>query len=287
MVWGIVANFGKKTVLPILKRMTHWAKKEGIKFVIYESEKGTILDKVEGIEYRHGTRIADDIEIMLAVGGDGTFLRAARLVGRTQKPIVGINIGKMGFLTEINARDLESALSRIKRGDYEIEKRIVLEAMFHNDSIYALNDIVIASGMSPRIMKLECYLNGEYLTTMEADGVIISTPTGSTAYSLSAGGPILTPEIDAVVISPVCPHTLGLRPIVVPANYRIKVVVRNNAGLMIADGQNSFGVEKGEFVIIEKADYHVSFIKFPDLSFYKVLREKLHWGGMNTKRGRR
>jgi NAD+ kinase len=219
------------------------------------------------------------------LGGDGTLLNIAPLVDRPEVPILGVNLGGLGFITEVAVDELEAVLSKTLEGDFEVEKRMTLEVRVlgkkkRPHKFRVLNDVVIAKGARSRIIDLETYVGNDYLCTYRADGLIISTPTGSTAYSLAAAGPILEPTLGAIVLAPICPHTLTNRPIVVPSNAAVRVTLRSfgDTVILIPDGQQGVRLNNGDRVEARDYGLPVSLIKLSSRSYYEILREKLKWG---------
>ena len=222
-------------------------------------------------------------EMIISLGGDGTMLASARAVGEHQTPILGINLGGLGFLTEITSNDLDKTLERLKQKDFFIEKRMVLETEVEGlkkFDQFALNDVVIDKGEVARLFQMHLYANDEFVCSYSADGLIISTPTGSTAYCLAAGGPIINPRTNLIIVSPMCPHTFASRPIIFSENEKLKVVVElaQREVVLTIDGQVAFALKSGSSVLVRKAKHPVNLIKFKDRSFYEILRRKLHWG---------
>lgn len=226
-------------------------------------------------------------DMVISLGGDGTMLSTAHIVGRTGVPILGVKFGGLGFLVEIGPDDLYSALESILAGKYETQPRMVLEAKIHDGSeevsLFAMNDLVFDKGGYFRLVRLKTHINNEYLNTYIADGLIIATPTGSTAYSLAAGGPILPPEMKAMVITPICPHSLSARPVVIPEEKIVTVeFIKSDIDINLsADGQVIRKIKPNMPVQICKADYHINLVRLLDstsIGFYDTLRAKLHWG---------
>lgn len=215
-----------------------------------------------------------NVDFAIIVGGDGTILRAARFFAPYGIPIFGINLGRLGFLAQANAQDVGFALEKLFNSEFKIDERLMLS--LKNETATALNDIVVKGLNLSRTVELEVYINDRLVCNYLADGLIISTPTGSTAYTLSAGGPVLTPSLDAFVIVPICPHTLAARPLVVPSGEVIEVKCKEPLSVCI-DGQIDFE-PKG--VVIEKSPYKAKIVllKKENNGFYSVLREKFNWG---------
>ncbi len=218
------------------------------------------------------------VDLALSVGGDGTFLRTAAVVGNSGIPVLGINTGRLGFLADVNFSDLKETLREIFAGEYEIEKRSLLEVTV-NETNRALNEVAILKQDTASMLTIHTYIDDDFLTSYQADGLIVATPTGSTAYSLSVGGPILVPNSPSMVLSPIAPHNLTSRPLVVQddAKIRLKIESRSNSFLVSLDGQSQVchartGIE------IQKADYMLKVVKRQGHTFYETLRDKLMWG---------
>ncbi len=229
--------------------------------------------------------IPEHADVVLVLGGDGTMLGVSRLVAEKGIPILGINLGSLGFLTEFSKNDIARSIEGILTGNYRVEERIMLETKIRRDSEIAseytvLNDVVINKGALARIIDLETSINGVYVTTFKADGLIISTPTGSTAYSLSAGGPILYPTIRNVVVTPICSHTLNNRPIVLPDDFVIEVVLRTLSEdvYLTLDGQIGYSLRIGDAIEVRKSRHTTRLIVPVDRDYFDVLRTKLKWG---------
>lgn len=242
----------------------------------------------DGLDYEPpvtGILIGDefDLDVALSVGGDGTFLRTAARVNKQNIPILGINTGRLGFLADISSNEIEDALDELFKNYYRIEERSLLRLYTENHSFqgynYALNEIAVLKRDTSSMITIHTFLDDEYLTSYQADGLVIATPTGSTAYSMSVNGPIILPKSSNVVLSPVAPHSLNVRPLVIPDSYTIKLRVesRNEYFLIALDGRSEIfpaGIE----LKISKADYTAKVIKRYNHTFYQTLREKLMWG---------
>ena len=225
-------------------------------------------------EYNKETTLA------IVLGGDGTILKTARFFAEYSVPILGINLGRLGFLSQAKSTQIEDAVNLILKGAFKIEDRIMLSAL--NGKMNALNDIVIKGDGFSRTSRLYVHINDNIVCDYLADGIIISTPTGSTAYTLSAGGPILSPVLDAMVVVPICPHTMNARPIVIPSSEIVKVTSSQNKPLLkiSADGQETLNIGINEAIEIKKNEYSAKLVllNLEKNSFYSVLKEKLHWG---------
>jgi NAD+ kinase len=277
---GIVANVKKELTKDVVQEIIRWAGDNRVDFFICEELTPLIGHKEKSLSKE---KLAETAEVLISLGGDGTMLASARAVGEHHTPILGINLGGVGFLTEINSEDLQNTLNKLRKAEYFIEKRMVLETEVEGVKKldqYALNDVVVDKGEVARLFLLHLYLQDEFICSYSADGLIISTPTGSTAYSLAAGGPIINPQMDAIIVSPICPHTLASRSIVFSESETLKVIVElaSREAVLTIDGQVAFNLKSGSSVLVRKAEHAVNLIKFRDRSFYEILRTKLHWG---------
>jgi len=278
---GIISKPKKKDAGDILSRLVKWLKERGTEPIMDKETAGLIDEK------SHYTRqdIATLSEFVIVLGGDGTLLSVARLIGEKGTPILGVNLGSLGFLTEVTLDEMYPLLDQILSGEMIIDDRGMLEASIQREGkevarYSVLNDVVINKGALARMILMETRVDGHYLNTYRADGLILSTPTGSTAYSLSAGGPIVYPTVGAVIISPICPHTLTNRPIVVPDDVTIEVTLRteNEDVLVTLDGQEGHELRYLDTVLIKKAKGTTRLILSPKKDYYQILRQKLRWG---------
>lgn len=245
--------------------------------------------EVNNIEHRNKLSFPADImaaistcDLIIAFGGDGTFLGIARKVHHFNIPVLGVNLGRLGFLTDIDQKTLHTHLSAILEGDVNYEERFLLKASIDGDlRSFAMNDVVIHKTELSRLIEIDVYVNDHYLSTYRADGLILATPTGSTAYSLSTGGPIMYPSLPAIVISPICPHTLSHRPLVIPSNCKIDVVTSDREKEPVhvtCDGQELFSLSNGEQLTIEPSSHPLTLLHAKDYNYFSILREKLNWG---------
>ncbi len=226
-----------------------------------------------------------DCDAVIVLGGDGTILSASRIIQRGKIPIIGINMGTLGFITEFSRSDLFENLNNVFSGNYEIEERSMLKAEVFRDKktvskYLGLNDLVIGKGIMAKIADFDLIINNIYVATIKADGIIISTPTGSTAYNLSAGGPILYPTLRELIFTPICPHTLSVRPVVLPDNSIIDIVISSSAKdiFLTIDGQISFPLKKNDKVRCRIAEEKTYLVAPKGRDYFRVLREKLRWG---------
>lgn len=235
--------------------------------------------------------IIDACDIAICLGGDGTFLKAARRACKHNKPILGVNLGKLGFLTEVDKDMIENAVERVFNNKYTEEDRMMLGFTILRDGKIiaedkALNDIVISRGAISRILHISTYINGEFVDSFPGDGLIISSPTGSTAYSMSAGGPIVEPDNDLMIITPICPHIIYSRSFITPGNRIVKVVINEDYGhngMVTVDGQEGYEIRGGDCVEIRKSSDFVKMIKLDSKNFFKILRSKIYDRGENLE----
>ena len=225
--------------------------------------------------------LLSDVDAAIVLGGDGTMLRAARDLGGSPTPLVGINLGTLGFLTEIEVSNVYQALDRLLTDDYFVEKRMMIEGAVNGDTYHALNDIVISRAGFSRIIGLNIYVNDELLETYEADGVIVATPTGSTGYNLSAGGPIISPKSKAIVVTPISPHSLMAKSVVFDSTDEVRIEIvkkrktQDTEAIVSFDGSDNAGLSAGDSVTAKMSSREITLIKMYDVNFYKILRDKI------------
>jgi NAD+ kinase len=224
-------------------------------------------------------------DLLVVLGGDGTMLSGARLLEGRPTPILGVNLGGLGFLTEVTPDEIYKALDRIFNGEYIVEERLMLRSRItrHGQQVggaSVLNDVVLSKGTLTRMVQMEIRINGQFVTGLRGDGLIISTPTGSTAYSLSSGGPILHPSVHALILTPICPHTLTNRPIVIPQDVQVEVTItsREEGAMATFDGQVGIALRHEDLIEVRASDHYARLIRVPERTFYEVLRKKLKWG---------
>ncbi|MGD8496811.1 MAG: NAD(+)/NADH kinase [Gemmatimonadales bacterium] len=273
MKLGVLARPGHPEIVAIVKRVA--AACEAIGLQLHGDEVVTGIDPGVGSLDDH----AASMDVILTLGGDGTLLAGARLAGPNGIPVIGCNLGDLGFLTAGPVERLEEMLERIHSGECVEEPRLALDVRCGDRSWYALNDAVVHKGGLARLLRVRVWVDGDEVGQYSADGIIVSTATGSTAYSLSAGGPILHPGLDALVATPICPHTLAIRPLVVDADSTIGIeVLRGMEGLVTVDGQAGGKLVQGERVTVRRSASDVRLLRLPDDNFFSVLRHKLRWG---------
>ena len=285
---GIVGNREKKGARALLPALVRWLRERDLKVLLEKGIAGAVRSAGTGTPLRS---LIARVDAVLVLGGDGTFLSAAREAARADVPILGVNLGGLGFLTETAESDLYEALERVLAGDVEVEPRMMIEARVGSRrgktawTESGLNDVVIHQSDESRMVQLDLRIGRTTIGTLAADGLIVATPTGSTAYSLSAGGPIVRPTIEALLATPICPHSLAFRPLLVGAGERIKIRVGGNVNRarLTIDGQISRPLAAGDDVEIRRAKARVSMLSLRRDSFYEVLREKLAWAGPPTR----
>ena len=278
---GIIFKHDFQPAKKECKRLRDWFTQRGI--TVYTEEMASRAHVSQCLE--EDTSIPDTVDLVVVLGGDGTLLGAARKVGRYGLPILGVNLGGLGFLTEIPLEMLYKDIEKVITGQVTVEPRLMLQASVLRNGeekcrFSVLNDVVINKGALARIIDLRVSIDGHFLTTFRSDGLIISTPTGSTSYNLSAGGPILYPDLEALILTPICPFTLTHRPIIVPDTAVIEVQMgkHNEEVILTFDGQVGFDLMAHDRVIISKSEKKLKLIKSPDQDYYDILRTKLKWG---------
>ena len=266
------------------EKLVEWLKSKGLNAFSEEMEPKGQKDEDHDDS---STLPVKDLKWITVLGGDGTLLGASRKYGRYGIPILGVNLGGLGFLTCTPLRRLYSSIEMVLNNNLQIEQRIMLETKILRDDREAfrfqtLNDVVINKGALARIIDLDVLINDEFLTTFRSDGLIVSTPTGSTGYNLAAGGPILYPTISNVILTPICPFTLTNRPIILPDTVVISIMILKESEEKVSltfDGQVGFDLLEGDKVLIYKSGSNIKLFKSPDQTYYEILRKKMKWGG--------
>lgn len=287
MKFGIVGNLEKETLGEAVLRLLKTSEKRFVEFTVHD-EIAKIVNKETGkrtIQKKHTApldEIASECDMLIAFGGDGTILSAARLVGRAAVPILGVNLGKLGFLAELSVDEVESFVDDILNNQHVVVDRMVVKVTAEGEDMqfFGVNDVVIDKSNSSRVIEMETYVNNDYLMTYRGDGIIVSTPTGTTGYSLATGGPIVVPTSDVLTISPICPHSLTARSVIVPDSsvVRVHVESKHQHVRITADGQQEKLLTPPVNLFVQKADYTIKLVKRKDKSYYDVLRSKLMWG---------
>lgn len=278
MKLGLLANITRPGVGAVLTEILNWAKRAGVE-VLIGPETAALAPGGTAVPE---TELVIKADTVLALGGDGTILRSARVVGASGKPILGLNLGGLGFLAELSNQNITAALDKLKKGDYRLEERMVLQAEIKTtgQKFFALNDVVVEKGEARRLLKLSLSANGEYICSYASDGLIIATPTGSTAYSLSVGGPIINPKLALTIVAPISPHSLTSRPLIFEPGDLLEVSFSQpeKEALLTVDGQISVKITSADRLEVKRARHTVRLIRFKEESFYNVLQGKLHWG---------
>ena len=280
---GLAPNPHKKEAVKLASELIGWLAERGIRALVTE-------DISKGIGQQESAASDDDVagaDMLLVLGGDGTMLMWSRLAVPKRTPMLGINFGQYGFITEIHPKNAETALEKVLQGNYYISDRVVLKASLTRNHkeigcYYALNDVVVSKGPMARMLGLRTSVNGKYIVTYAADGIIVSSPTGSTAYSLSAGGPVVHPDVCVLIITPICPHTLNARSLVIPDNQKIQIIGESSTDspemMLTIDGQLGENLTYSDTVEVGKADFTAKLVQIEPDSFYNKLQTRLRWG---------
>lgn len=277
---GILTKPTLTDVKPLLTDLAAWLRERRWE-VLLDANAGALL----GVPASPKSDIAARADIVVVLGGDGTMLSAARLVEARSTPILGVNMGGLGFLTEVGQDQIRDALTRIFAREFVLESRLMLRAVIRSggaevQQAVVLNDVTIGKGVHTRMIEVQIRIDGQFVTNLRGDGLLVSTPTGSTAYSLSAGGPIVHPSVDAITLTPICPHTLSHRPLLIPSTGQLeaRVIGREEGAIATFDGQDSVTIHQGDTVAIQASPHRAQLIRFPDRTYFEVLRRKLRWG---------
>ncbi len=280
---GIVANTEKESIADHVLSLKQWLEEKGVQ-VFLEVDIARKISSHDGLAWNE---LARRSQMVVVLGGDGTMLRTAHYLAGHRVPILGINLGSFGYLTEVNLNEVQSTLELIIRGKFVTEKRMMLDVGIrrgkntrHVGSV--LNDAVINRGDLSRMNELEVEINGNYLTTYKGDGLIVSTPTGSTAYSLSAGGPIVFPGKDLIIVNPICPHTLTNRPIIFSEDSSLAITLwsKDKGAMLTLDGQEAYKIKSGDVVLVNRSKHVTMLVLSPFRSYRDILRSKLGWGDL-------
>jgi NAD+ kinase len=283
---GVVVKPNHKEAWATACELSAWLEKRGIDLIGKPHEEAERFDaETCNIDAVKTEKFQSEADLIVVLGGDGTMISAARLVGNREVLVLGINYGSLGYLTEFRIEEMFSALEDILAGRYEIDRRVMLEVEHRRGeqllaSGRVLNDVVINKAVLARIIEIEVNLNNLFVNSFRADGLIVATPTGSTAYNLSAGGPIVYPSMNAVVLTPICPFTLTNRPIVVPDAAEINLRLKNESDgvVLTLDGQIGYSMKTGDSVSIRKSPTSFNLVQPPNRNYFDVLRNKLKWG---------
>lgn len=283
---GLIGKYGDPGVIGTVLELGSILQDRGCEVILDDQTAKSMAE--HPLTVASQAEIATQCDLAITVGGDGTLLNAARNMVDSNVPLLGVNLGRLGFLVDVSPDEITRRMHEILDGKFEEEHRIMLTTTIQrheggaNSVGDALNDVVIHKWEVARMIETETYINGKFVNTMRSDGLIVSTPTGSTAYALSAGGPILEPDMHAMIIVPICPHTMSYRPIVIDGESEIEIYVRENPhshAQVTCDGQINLGVVSGDKISIRRKDKFVRLIHPCKHDHYHILREKLHWGG--------
>ncbi len=284
---SIVAKPTKEGLAEAIGRIAEWAEGHGLTVRVDER---SLPGDVAGVESAPVEDVLATADLIFALGGDGTLLFAARRIAEIGRdtPIIGVNMGSLGFLTQIAREELPEVLEHLDPGRLPVSERMMLAVSVRgkNERRLALNDVVISKGADSKMLSFEARVGGEVMTRYAADGLILATPTGSTAHALSAGGPVVMPRVEAIIATPICPHTLSMRPCVVEPNAVIEVEMLScdDATVLTTDGVRAFDVRRGDVVVVRKADATAKLVDTGEHSYYEILRRKMRWAGRVRER---
>lgn len=277
--FGVFFNPAFNSNHQIFKLLKKLHKTNGLSFYKLKEQNGFLPEFIKELDENI------DLDCILSFGGDGTFLRAVHFSLKAQTPLLGVNLGKLGFLADSSLEELEKSIDDLKSNRFKIQERLLLKVILKRKgkavfSDRALNDIVIYKGQTPRLIDIKFTSNQRLVVDTRCDGIIVATPTGSTAYSLSAGGPLLSPVMDAIIVAPLNPHILSVRPMVFSANDKLEFVVQESheQGVLQLDGRNAIELDTNDEIIVTKASKKVKVIKLTNKTFYQILRKKFHMG---------
>src|SRR5690554_913307 len=278
---GLVINLKKEGALQVSKKLIDGLESKEIPYLIEKGAACKLMNKSYGADYEE---LKNKSDMVIVVGGDGTFMHTAHYFFGTEIPLLGVNAGRQGFLAEIETDELEEAINYLVNEEYSIEKRMILNSWVLRKgkkeySSQALNDVVIHRGGKSGMVEIELYINNEIVNSYRADGIIVTTPTGSTAYSLSAGGPIVNPQVRAIIITPICPHTLFIRPMVVTDREELLIKVKSERELILtADGRDDFMIRTDDEIYLSAGEKELKVVKLPERTFYTILHKKMRVG---------
>ncbi|MBF0611697.1 MAG: NAD(+) kinase [Magnetococcales bacterium] len=282
---GIITKRPDQRALQATARLVEWLNQQGKSVTVVEDI--AIAAHIPGQQARRQSQdnLPEGMDLVVVIGGDGTFIAAARAVGHRRVPILGVNMGRLGFLTEVPVEEMFATLEKVMQGEFHIEERTTLEVsvirheLVQNQS-RVLNDAVVHKGTLARMMEYNVTIDNQFVFSSRADGLIVATPTGSTAYALSAGGPIIHPALDALLLTPICPHTLTNRPIVVPGAVEISITLTSDDSnrLLTLDGQSGVQLESEDRIVIQRSQYSLLVMHPNTRNYYEILRTKLLWG---------
>lgn len=287
MILGLIGNRNKEQVAVVLPAYVAWLEERGIQFLL--SNDFHAVPGIKGSTFLMPEEVVSKADVILSFGGDGTLLNSVKLLEGRETPVLGVNLGGLGYLTEVGSGELYMRTEQLLEDHWEIERRMILEVSTengpHNGPWYALNDVVIDKAGYARLIQLRTTIDGVFLNTFRADGLVISTPTGSTGYSLSAGGPILEPKMEGILLNPLNPHSLANRPLLISDDKEILVETFTPADhtSVAVDGETCCQLQSGEHLTIRRASFSACLVNFKGRFFYDVLRQKLGWGDVRLR----
>lgn len=288
MTYGITGNTNKEALWALVAQVVTWMNEQGMSFCLHTNVASGLIERdlVPAVLCRRQSvrNLAEEVDVILSFGGDGTLLRSAHETGTLGTPLLGVNMGRLGFLADVDVEQVQQALERLEAGDYAIDARLVLAVEIEGEEAkqrWALNDVVIARAGPAGLIAIDVVADGTALNRYWADGLIIATQTGSTAYSLAVGGPIVAPGSDVILLSPIAPHSLTVRPVVLPSGCVIEARVAGSRlpYLLAIDGQSTPPRDDAATITIRRAPHRINLIKFSDQHYFQTLRSKLSWGG--------
>ena len=284
---GVLVKPDQPEAVKTICRLLEWLSARGITLVATPRVEREEIERQTGcaVEVLEHEELAESVDMIVVLGGDGTMIATARMLDKREVPVVGVNYGSLGYLTEVRVEEIIPALEAILEGNYRLERRMMLAAELYRGEEKllrnrVLNDVVISKSALARIIEIEARFDGQFVNCFRADGLIISTPTGSTAYNLSAGGPVVFPSMNVVVVTPICPHTLSNRPLVIPDDAEIELVLKTpkEEVALTLDGQVGYRMEMGDRVVISKSRTTFNLMQPVNRNYFEVLRGKLRWG---------
>ncbi|HEX8476593.1 MAG TPA: NAD(+)/NADH kinase [Pyrinomonadaceae bacterium] len=283
---GVLIKPHQPEAVKTICRLVEWLTARGLTLVAEPRVDSAEVERETGcaVETLEPEELAASVDLMVVLGGDGTMIATARALGAHEVPVLGVNYGTLGYLAEFRVEEMIPALEEIVEGRYCLDRRLMLTAELHRGDTQlanhqVLNDIVVSKSALARIIEIDTWLNRMFVNRFRADGLIVSTPTGSTAYNLSAGGPVVYPSMNALVITPICPHTLSNRPLVVPDDVEIEIVLKTKEDVALTlDGQVGFELEAGDRIVVRKSRTTFNLLQPPNRNYFEVLRGKLKWG---------
>lgn len=287
---GLFGNPTKSDLPQAVETISSLCRAEGVEVLASEELGGGVPAPIPVLP---NDKLIERAHVVVALGGDGTMLRAGRVLGLSGVPLLGVNLGSLGYLTDVPLDELSAAVGKLLAGEFHIDKRSRVYCSVWRDgekiaTASALNDLVVNMGPLPRALDMELLMDGDSLGQFLGDGIIVSTPTGSTAYNLSAGGPICQSTVDCLLVAPICPHSLGMRPLIVSGDTKIELILHETGegAVLTADGQRTNTLANGDRLAFRESHREVNLVKFPQSSFYRVMRHKLNWGGTRRRGGR-